>query len=129
MYYNFTFLLFYFQFSCKLNFQKYDRYIYSFFFFVHRIEFIDFNVISDFIFFLRGRKLFHRTFVQSGCQVANVKKLRYNFLMTKTKRNKKNIKPSGKKTRSTASIFLCSFIHRSVFVSELASLFFLSIYV
>lgn len=121
MYYNF---LFYFQFSCKWNFQKYDRYIYSFFFFVHRIEFIDFNVISDFIFFFRAQKLFHRTSVQSGCQVANVKKLRYNFLMTKTKRNKKKPNKVGKKHEVRHQFFCVHLSHRSVFVSELDSLFF-----
>lgn len=126
MYYNF---LFYFQFSCKWNFQKYDRYIYSFFFFVHRIEFIDFNVISDFIFFFRAQKLFHRTSVQSGCQVANVKKLRYNFLMTKTKRNKKKYQTKWEKnTKYGINFFVFIYpIVRFSFRSSILS--FLSIYV
>lgn len=129
MYYNFTFLLFYFQFSCKWNFQKYDRYIYSFFFFVHRIEFIDFNVISDFIFFCGAENFFTAHSSKVAAKWPMLKSWDIIFWWRKRKGTKKISNQVGKKHEVRHQFFRVHLSHRSVFVSELASLFFLSIYV
>lgn len=83
-------------------------------FLVHRIEFIDFNVIWDDFFsaFSSIRKLYDRIFVQSGCQMVNVQKLRHNFVMTETKEKKKKKKKikQNSKIRRTVLLLFSSFI-------------------